>query len=953
MPELDQMAAFREEFRSEAREHLSQMEADILLLEQTPLQPDPELLHRLFRAIHSLKGGSGFLEQRKITDLSHAMETLVAGMRDEGCCRAPELPPLLLQCSDKLSLLVDHPEQEAGIDIAPELERLQAMVGHPATPVAATPDSGHRFRFELDLVQECDNKQRSLATILRDIGSLGSILAMELDTESAGSLSSPLTTELILRCTLHSSLHNRKQLESALAVTFRACTTEVADSEAEAVISPRSSVVTMSVTEPGVGRQSSTAPQKSESTIRISLDLLDRIMNLTSELVLVRNQLVQTGEKKDPIKARAYTNKLSSVTSELQASVMLTRMRPLNLLFSKFQRQVRDLCRETDKEARLEIHGGDVELDKNILEQLGDPLTHIIRNAVDHGLEPVAERQRAGKPETGRITISASHEGGQVYIEVRDDGRGMDAEHIRATAVRKGLLSSAAADQLSDQEALYLILKPGFSTAGQVTDISGRGVGMDVVNTNLRKLGGELSITAWPGQGCAFHIKLPLTLMIINALIVAVGHCCYAIPEYAIAEVVWLYGKETTERVRQANQQEVFSLRGKLIPVLRLSRVLGIESEAYQPIDSDLEEDSLYILILKLGVGRYGLIVDRIIDTEEIVIKPLHERLKECRVFAGSTVMGDGRIALIMDIIHLAQMGRIRMQQEEEAQLEPRREFHDEQAVIVFHLGKEETFAIPLFLIKHIELTPLQEIMHAEKRDFLHFQGTIIPIIHLEQVLPNIGAEYEAGVYVIILKATRPIGLLATEIIDTSLINTDFDSGSLARPGVIGAQVIGGRLTMILDVFTIIENTFPELVTTAHKTGAEKRLILLVEDDPFYAYLIRSYLSSQGARVTLARNGSEGLAALKRGQFDCIISDLEMPVMDGLEFARQVRQKLGLWHVPLFAMSAIYEEQVGTRLTREAGFDGYVSKLNKETMLDALRQYAHTDDVSLLRKALP
>jgi len=682
------------------------------------------------------------------------------------------------------------------------------------------------------------------------------------------------------------------------------------------------------------------------------------------------------------------------VTSDLQASIMQTRMRPVGAVFGKFNRYLRDLAKKLGKELELEIFGSDVELDKNIIEAINDPLTHLVRNAVDHGIEPPAVRESKGKPRRGRVTLSAYHQAGQVHIRVEDDGKGMDPDALKREALLKDIINLEQADGMQDRDAFNLIFTPGFSLAEEVTDVSGRGVGMDVVKAAFKRLGGVIDVASTVGRGTTITIKLPLTLAIVPTLIVAVEESCFAIPQVNIDEIVWLYGDDVYQSLMRVDDQEVYWLRGKLLPILRLSKLLGItrtyteagsgrsrpdrradtsdrRAEARdrggmgeedegpaaadtrqgvaggeQPEPGSLDErregradrrtsldNSVNIVVLKLGDERFGLLVDRIIDTEEIVVKPLHDQLKSCGAFAGTTVLGDGRIAMILDVGSLVELGGLRLGNIEPAVTRITSSQQARQTVLLFNIGGPETFAVPLSLISRVEEVPANRIHRANEREYFEYRGNISPLVRLEKADGSLPARYgDRLLYVIIPKCRRPVGVLAGSILDTFEAPGDIDSETIAREGFYGSALIEGRLTLFIDLFTMIEKVEPDWLAEEKGDPALRKRVLLVEDSALFAGLIAPHLKSSGFEVIHARNGEEGLKLLSRGRFDFVISDLEMPVMDGFEFARRVRETEAYRALPLLAISSLRDDSVESD-ARRAGFDRFESKLDHENLL--------------------
>ncbi len=695
-----------------------------------------------------------------------------------------------------------------------------------------------------------------------------------------------------------------------------------------------------------------------DSSVRISIALLDKLMNLASELVLVRNQNKQAVELGDLQQLAAIAQRLNVVTSDLQTSIMQTRMRPMATAFGRFTRFVRDMARRLNKEVELEIVGAEVELDKNIIEAIGDPLTHLVRNALDHGLETPQVREQKGKPRRGRIVLSAFHQAGQVNIRVADDGKGMDPWALKEAALNRGLINRAQAEGMSDREAFNLIFSPGFSLADQVTDLSGRGVGMDVVRDAFKDLGGVIDISSVVGQGTTFTIKLPLTLAIVPALIVTVDQACFAIPQINIEEVVWLHGEEVYQSLQMVDDQEVYWLRGKLLPILRLSRVLGIQraderraehpDRRQAPAESEGErrggpaerrsdvQNSVNLVVLKLGTEQVGLLVDKVIDTEEIVVKDLHSQLKSCRAFAGSTVLGDGQIAMILDMTSLLELGSLRLSSAEPPVRRSSSSTASRQTVLLFDAGGRDTFAVPLSLITRVEEVNAHRVQWANDREYLDFRGTIMPLIRFEEAgLVSDASYHDELYYVIVPKCSRPIGLLAANILDTANVNVEIDSDTISRPGVVGSAIVEGKLTLFVDLYRVVELVEPQWFAEELEASRSARRVLLVEDSAFYATLIIPQLRNAGLEVVHAHNGKEGLQRLDAEHFDMVVSDLEMPVMGGLEFAQRARKDPRFAKLPMFAMSSMRDDSVDS-MAQKAGFDGFQSKLDHQQLLERL-----------------
>jgi two-component system chemotaxis sensor kinase CheA len=706
------------------------------------------------------------------------------------------------------------------------------------------------------------------------------------------------------------------------------------------------------------------------NTIRIPVALVDRLMTLAGEVVLVRNQALRSSMVNDST-WRPMVQRLDAVTAELQDAVLRTRMQPVGNLFGKFPRMVRDLAKQLGKQIKLEVSGTEVELDKTILEALSDPLTHLIRNCCDHGVEAVDQRLAAGKPVEGRIQLSARHLGGQIYIEVRDDGRGLDAEKIKRKALEQGLRSSAELARLGEKDLLGLILLPGFSTAAEVTDLSGRGVGMDVVKTNLERLGGVLEIDSRSGLGTAFSLRLPLTLAIIPCLVVTVGPERYAIPQKDLEELVCLHANHSRRRIEYAHDQEVFRLRDRLLPLVRLGEVLrrpapftaatradilrhhaprevaseGRRSPGQSEMTPNAQEQTVpvYFAVVKVGSQRFGLIVDTILTTEEIVVKPMHATMKGLASFSGATIMGDGRVALILSIEGIARHAGVSFEvgQEQAVTAPDQLSRNETQTVLLFKYGPQEQFAVPLAMIRGIEMVRTSKIEHVGTREFLTVKGISTPVVRLDQFLSVSSCVNQEHMFLLLPKnVRRPFGLLLSAVIDTEALAIDLNPDALEADGLIGSAIIRGQMTLFLDIHRLADlmearNRSPSAASPAGHRHGQKKRILLVEDTQFFRQLVKGYLEAIGHEVTTANNGVEGLERLDQQSFDLVVSDIEMPGMDGWTFARRIRQRPDGASLPLLALTTLNNEADRQRAAA-CGFDRYEVKIDRDRFLSAV-----------------
>jgi two-component system chemotaxis sensor kinase CheA len=590
------------------------------------------------------------------------------------------------------------------------------------------------------------------------------------------------------------------------------------------------------------------APALSDSNIRVDVGLLDKLMNLVGELVLARNQILQFSTTQQDATFLNTTQRLNLITTELQEGVMKTRMQPIGNIWSKFPRVVRDMARACGKQVHLEMEGKETELDKTLIEAIKDPLTHLVRNAVDHGIEVPEKRAAAGKPAEGRLFLRAFHEGGQVNIEISDDGAGIDLEEVKQKALEKGLITSDQAARMSEREQLNLIFLPGLSTAEKVTNVSGRGVGMDVVKTNIERIGGAVDIQSRLGQGTTLKIKIPLTLAIIPALIVTSGGDRYAIPQVSLLELVRLEGEQARKGIEMIHGAPVHRLRGKLLPLVYLNRQLCVEKNGdgsnwaagegkevtmqagaqIQSLDFGAVRSAANIVVLQADDHHFGLVVDEINDTEEIVVKPLGKQLKGLTTFAGATIMGDGRVALILDVLGLAQRANVVTEVRDRGVAEKAAEaevHHDDGESLLLLRGPDNgRMAMPLSLVARLEEFNRSSVERAEGRHVVQYRGQILPLIHLSSALAERrqqsrsvepsegGGESEKIQVVVYTDQDRSVGLVVDRILDIAHEKVSARK-YLGRQGTLGSLVVQGRVTELLDVKGIIQAADPDFFT--------------------------------------------------------------------------------------------------------------------------------------------
>ena len=604
----------------------------------------------------------------------------------------------------------------------------------------------------------------------------------------------------------------------------------VSDAEARADAAPATQ--DPSAPEPEATRQAPPSPESSEATqaprssavdasIRVDVDLLDSLMNLVGELVLTRNQILQFASTDLGADLSRTTQRLNLITSDLQEGVMKTRMQPIRNVWNKFPRVVRDLTRSCGKQAAIRMEGEDTELDRTILEAIRDPLTHMVRNSVDHGLETAEERRAAGKPEQGTLVLRAYHEGGQVNLEIADDGRGIDVAKIRDKALERGMASREKLDRMSDREVLQLVFLPGFSTAAKVTNVSGRGVGMDVVRTNIEKIGGTVDLQSTLGAGTTVRVKIPLTLAIIPALLVYADGNRYAIPQVSLTELVRIEGERAATAIESVHGAPVYRLRGNLLPLVDLRSALGTP-----PADRGHPDDvELNIVVLQADDRHYGLVVDEVSDTEEIVVKPLNRQLRDVPVYAGATIMGDGRVALILDAIGIAERAGVLADEHRatvvdtgSGDVDPTLEW---QTLLLLDLQDGKPAAIPLSAVSRLEEISTARIERGGDYWVTQYRDKIMPLVPVGFSELAIGNSHDDASFHVVVHAIngRRIGLVVERIRDIVDSSVSLDAGTQRR-GTLGSAVIQGRVTDLLDVRQLVHDALPSLAAATE--GADE-----------------------------------------------------------------------------------------------------------------------------------
>ena len=672
----------------------------------------------------------------------------------------------------------------------------------------------------------------------------------------------------------------------------------------------------------------------SDANIRVGVGLLDKLMDLVGELVLTRNQILQFNTEREDAALNATSQRLNLITTELQEGVMKTRMQPIGMVWNKLPRVVRDMAVSLGKQIRLEMDGAGTELDRTIIEAIKDPLVHLVRNSCDHGIEPPDVRVRAGKPAEGRLALRAYHEGGQVNIEIADDGAGIRVEGVKQKAVERGFVRQEQAEKMSDREALNLVFLAGFSTARAITNVSGRGVGLDVVKSHIEKIGGAVDLYSRPGEGTTVKLKIPLTLAIIPGLVVLSGGERFVIPQVSLLELIRLEGDASERHIEHVHGTPVYRRRGTLLPIAYLNEVLGLQSPK--------RAEALSVVVLQAEDRQYGLVVDGVNDTQEIVVKPLGKQLKGLTVYAGATIMGDGHVALILDVLGIGQRSGVLTESREQTRAAAEQKTQtgaEQRRFLLFRAGSFERLAIPLSLVARLEEFPRTSIERAGGQYVVQYRNRILPLVSLSALLDAGGQDFEIGAetaqVIVFNDGDRSIGMVVDQILDVAEEMVTVRQKT-ARKGLLGSAVVGKRVADFVDLGYVLRTAAQGWF---HGSGRSGKSVLVAEASPFSRGLIRSGLDMAGYRVLEASSVEEALQELEQSRVDVVVTALDRPRGDGASLLEAIRRRPEWNALPVLAL-AESEEQVRTHSRGGTGFQDCQLKFDGEGMLQSVARLA-------------
>ncbi len=819
------------EFLAESAEQIEAAAVQIVEFERNP--DDAALIASIFRMVHTIKGTCGFLGLDRLQRLTHHAESLIGCLR-EGAKATPDVVSAILGAVDQVKVLLGELEETGqepegdDADMIALLGRQVAICQGAEAAVEASPTEPVEIEAPPPAAQEASAK--AVAEIKPELD----------EAEKPAKGQSQEALDALVASLRRANLDVRRKQPEAHEPASRASAPAAVEAAAQAG-------------KPAGGEAGENRQSKGAETIRINLNTLERIMNLVSELVLTRNQLIELTRHKEEETLKSPLQRLSTMTTDLQDAVMRARMQPVERVFANLPRMIRDLSNDLHKKIDLVTEGADTELDRQLIDLIRDPLTHLVRNCADHGIETPEERLRAGKPATGTVRVTASHEAGQITIEIADDGRGLDIVKIKAKALQLGLATPQQLERMSDDEIYRFIFAAGFSTAEKVTNVSGRGVGMDVVRENIQAIGGSVALSSTPGRGSRFALKIPLTLAIAPALIVEASGQRFALPQHSVVEAVGLNSGE--HRIEMVQGSKILQLREAVLPIGSLADLLHLDP----PAEAAGDPEQLAV-IMRVGAHSFGITVDAVVDVQEIVVKPMGGSLSHLSVFSGHTILGDGSVVLILDPNGVCtSLGLEQSREATAARVEGAKSLTSGKTRLVyFRAGAGVDKVLPLSNIARIETVPSERIEQSNGMMLMHHQGRLMPIVAAAH---DIMVKEGDNTVFVISPDGEPFGLLVDSIVDIIEEKLDVEIGGDA-PGIIGAADINGKVVELLDIAYFIDIVRPTQDAGAGRGKDRKKRLLLVDDAAFFRDMLAATLQASGFEVIKAGSGAQAVGVV-------------------------------------------------------------------------------------------
>jgi two-component system, chemotaxis family, sensor kinase CheA len=818
------------DFVVETTENIDVVDNELVRFEQDP--NNKGIIAQIFRLVHTIKGTCGFLGLPRLEALTHAAETMIDRFRD-GAPVTRDAVTLILSTIDRIKLIIAELDRSMAEPQGEDLDLISAL---EALTIAEQPASN------LDAAVKGVQPATDIT--------VGTLVYQVLERElRPGEVSLDELEKAFRDATADESEFGYGMLERAGLLTE-----DIQTASSAADINPAEDHVIENAVDSAMRN----------STIRVPIDTLEHLMTMVSELVLTRNQLLELARRDEGSAFKLPLQRLSQVTAELQESVMKTRMQPIGNAWAKLPRLIRDLCQDLGKDIELTMSGSETEIDRQLLELIKDPMLHMIRNAADHGIERAGERMKAGKSPKGSIRVAAAQEGGYITLSIADDGRGLDLARIREKAVRQGLVSDADAARLNDQQIAKFIFHAGFSTAEKLTNISGRGVGMDVVRTNIEQMGGAIEVKTSLGQGTTVLIKIPLTLAIAAALIIESSGQRFALPQMAVVELVRPNGS-TEARIEHIHSAPVLRLRERLLPLVQLSGVLGIKGEMTR------DWSDAFIVVCQVGAMMFGIVVDGVLQTEEIVVKPVSARIRHLSCYSGATILGDGAVIMILDPNGLAShVGAIAAADNDNSSALSDLSGLGEQksTFLIFKAGHDGPKAVPLAIVTRLEEIDVSRIEYASGRPMVQYRGRLMSLVSLtaDAAIRTTGTQP----VLVFGSGGSAVGLMVDEIIDIVEEHLAIDAMG-TQPGIIGSAIIREKATDIVDVAYFV----PDLGGGTSGKVKQQRRLLLVEKSDFLRGMLSPVLQAAGFQIQSVAAMADAERMIQHGSYDVVVAGVE------------------------------------------------------------------------------